>query len=111
MSEQEPKSIQRKGNFMNTLLHAVYDDPSLAEQAIQELMTMGVAQSAILSVTSAMATTAAGRAHMGNFADSGAHTHDTARDHIGSFADSGAHTHDTARDHIGSFADSGVHSH
>jgi hypothetical protein len=96
---------------MNTLLHAIYDDPRMAEQVVQQLTAVGIAQSAILSITSAMANSAAGRAHMGSFADSGAHRHDAERDHVGSFADSGAHTHDTERDHVGSFADSEAHTH
>jgi hypothetical protein len=96
---------------MNTLLHAIYDDSRLAEQTVQQLIGMGIAQDAILSVTSAMANSAAGRAHMGSFADSGVHMYDTERDHVGSFADSGMHTHDAARDHAGSFADSEMHTH
>ena len=96
---------------MNTLIHALYDDSRLAEQAIQELMAIGIAHNAILSVTSAMANSVAGQTHMGSFADSGAHMHDAERDHTGSFADSGAHMHDAARDHVGSFADSGAHMH
>ena len=96
---------------MHTLLHAVYEDPRQAEQATQQLRALGVAEGAILSITSAMANSAEGRAHMGSFADSGAHMHDAERDHIGSFADSGAHTHDAERDHVGSFADSGAHMH
>jgi hypothetical protein len=91
---------------MNTLLHAVYDDPRQAEQATQQLRALEIVEGAILSVTSAMASSAAGRAHMGSFADSGAHMHDAERDHVGSFADSGAHMHDAERDHVGSFADS-----
>jgi hypothetical protein len=73
---------------MNTLLHAVYDDPRQAEQATQQLRALEIVEGAILSVTSAMASSAAGRAHMGSFADSGAHMHDAERDHVGSFADS-----------------------
>jgi hypothetical protein len=96
---------------MNTLVHAIYDDARLAEQAIQELRALGIAEIAMLSVTSAMANSAAGQAHMGSFADSGAHMHDAERDHVGSFADSGAHMHDAERDHVGSFADSGAHTH
>jgi hypothetical protein len=96
---------------MNTLLHAIYDDSRLAEQVIQQLTETGIAKGAILLVTAAMATSAAGRAHMGSFADSEAHMHDTERDHVGSFADSEAHMHDTERDHVGSFADSGAHMH
>jgi predicted GNAT family acetyltransferase len=96
---------------MNTLLHAVYDSPRQAEQVIQQLTETGIAEGAILSVTAAMANSAAGRAHMGSFADSGAHMHDAERDHVGSFADSGAHMHDAERDHVGSFADSGAHMH
>jgi hypothetical protein len=96
---------------MNTLVHAIYDDSRLAQQAIQELMAIGIAQNAILSVTSAMANSAAGQAHMGSFADSGAHMHDAQRDHVGGFADSEAHMHDAQRDHVGGFADSGAHAH
>jgi hypothetical protein len=96
---------------MNTLLHAVYDDPRQAEQAIQQLKALGIAEGAILSITSVMATSAEGWAHMGSFANSGAHIHDAERDHVGSFADSGAHAHDAERDHVGSFADSGAHAH
>jgi hypothetical protein len=89
---------------MNTLTHAIYDDPELAQQAIQQLEAIGIARGALLLVTSAMANSAEGRAHMGSFADSGAHMHDAARDHVGGFADSGAHMHDAARDRVGSFA-------
>lgn len=96
---------------MNTLLYAIYDDPSGAEQATQKLIGMGIAQDAVLVITAAVANSREGRAHMSSFADSGAHTHATERDHIGSFADSGAHTHDAERDHVGSFADSEAHSH
>jgi hypothetical protein len=96
---------------MDMLLHTIYDDPRLAEQAIQQLTALGVAQGAILPITLAMANSAAGRAHMGSFADSGAHIHDGERDHVGSFADSGAHMHDGERAHVGSFADSGAHMH
>jgi hypothetical protein len=96
---------------MNTLLHAVYDDPRQAEQATQQLRALGIAESAILSISSAMANSAEGRAHMGSFADSGAHMHDAERDHVGSFADSGAHMHDAERDHVGSFSDSEAHMH
>jgi predicted GNAT family acetyltransferase len=96
---------------MNTLVHAIYNDARVAEQVIQELMAVGIAENAILSVTSAMANSAAGQAHMGSFADSGAHTHDAERDHVGGFADSKAHMHDAERDHVGSFADSGTHTH
>src|SRR5690348_14937616 len=95
---------------MDTTLHAIYDDVSMAQQASQQLKTIGIDQHAIRLVGAA-ALSANELGHMGSYADSGAHMHDAERDHVGGYADSGAHMHDAERDHMGSYADSGAHMH
>jgi hypothetical protein len=85
---------------MNTALYALYDDPRLAEQASQQLMSAGIARDAIKLITSAQMAVG----HVGSFGDSGAHEHDATRDQMGSFGDAGAHVHNVARDRVGSFA-------
>jgi hypothetical protein len=95
---------------MDTTLHAIYDDPRLAQQAAQQLMALGIDQRAI-QLISAVALSVAERDHMGGFADSGEHMHGGQRDHMGGFADSGEHMHGGERDHMGGFADSGEHMH
>ncbi|HEX5692782.1 MAG TPA: hypothetical protein VFX76_22370, partial [Roseiflexaceae bacterium] len=89
-------------------LHGIYDSAGAAEQAIAQLTAAGITRDAIMAIDMAGGMEAA-RAHMGSFAEGLAHA--GASDHVGGFADSGAHEHDTERDHVGSFADSGAHEH
>jgi hypothetical protein len=92
---------------MNTALHAIYDDPRLAEQAAERLMAAGITRDAIQLITSSQMAVG----HVGGFGDSGTHMHDAVRDHAGGFGDSGTHMHDAVRDHVGGFGDSGTHMH
>jgi hypothetical protein len=95
---------------METTLHAIYENVSLAQQAAQQLMLAGIDQRAI-ELISASARSVAMPDHVGGYAESGAHEHDDERDHVGGYADSGQHQHDDERDHVGGYADSGAHEH
>jgi hypothetical protein len=70
---------------MDTTLHAIYDDPRLAQQAAQRLLALGIDRGAI-QIMSASAIGVAERDHVGGYADSGEHMHGGERDHVGSFA-------------------------
>jgi hypothetical protein len=95
---------------VDTTLHAIYSDERMAQQAIQQLLAIGIEQQAIrLMSTVSLADTQ--RDHLGSYADNDEHMHGVARDHVGGYADSGEHMHTAARDHVGGYADSGEHMH
>jgi hypothetical protein len=95
------------------MLYRLYDDERLAEDARARLVAAGIKRRAIeLKMLAGEPA-----AHVGSYADTGAHAHDAERDrvgsfasaepagapHMGSYADTGAHAHDAERDHVGSF--------
>jgi hypothetical protein len=95
---------------MDKTLHAIYDDVRMAQQAIQQLIAIGIEQHAI-QLISASSSSGIERDHIGGYADSREHLHSAARDHIGGYADTGEHRHSTARDHVGGYADGEEHMH
>ena len=70
---------------MDKTLHAIYDDVRMAQQAIQQLIAIGIEQHAI-QLISASSSSGIERDHIGGYADGEEHLHHVARDRVGSFA-------------------------
>jgi len=95
---------------MDKTLHAIYDDVRMAQQAIQQLIAIGIEQHAI-QLISASSWSSTERDHVGGYGDGEGHMHSVARDHIGGYGDGEGHMHSVARDHVGGYGDGEEHMH